>query len=131
MKKIKAQTSIEFLILIGFILFFFVIFFVAINMNMQNKIEQREELLIKEIAVSVQDEISLAIKSSDGYSREFQIPEKLGNKDYEINIIENMVYLRAVDNSIALALPVPEINGDLIKGTNQITKQNNEVYLNL
>lgn len=126
----QAQSAIEFVILIGFILFFFTVFFLAIQGNMADKLKEKQNLAIKEVALTVQDEINLASRSSDGYYREFKIPEKISNKDYDINITEDMVYVRTQDGKSAIALPVATVTGGIDTGENIIKKENGEVKLN-
>jgi hypothetical protein len=126
----RSQSAIEFLILTGFLLFSFTILFVAIQGNMSDKLRERQELAVKSIAIAVQDEINLASQSIDGYYRQFKIPEEINGKDYEINITDGTVYLRTVDKRYAIALPVQNVTGDLIRGTNTIKKEGGEVKLN-
>lgn len=126
----KSQTSIEFMILLAFVLFFFVLFFLAIQEINADKIKERKNLRIKEIALSVQDEINLALETSDGYYREFEIPEKIEEQEYDINIVEDMVYIKTQDAKYAIALPVAEVAGQIVKGQNYIRKENGIVYLN-
>ena len=130
MKNKKAQSAIEFIILIMFLLFFFILFFVSIQESMSDKVKEQKNLVVKEIASTVQDEINLASKASDGYSRKFKIPEKISNQDYYLSITGEMVYLKTLDEKSAIALPVPEITGQVIKGENTIRKENGVVYLN-
>lgn len=129
-KSKSSQSAIEFLILTGFLLFSFTVFFVAIQGNMSDKLKERQEIAVKNIAVAVQDEINLASQSMDGYYRQFKIPEEINGKDYEINIIEGLVYLKTLDGKYAIALPVQNVAGDLVKGTNTIKKENEVVKLN-
>lgn len=126
----KAQSAIEFVMLVGVVLFFFTIFFITIQENMSDKIKERKNLIVSETALSIQQEIELASESGEGYFREFKIPEEIGNQDYNVTIIEDMVYVRTVDEKYAVALPVLKINGQVVKGSNFITKQNGEIYLN-
>lgn len=130
LKVKKSQTAIEFVVLVALALFFFTGFFLAIQANMSEKIRQRQDLVIKDIAIAVQDEINLASQSIDGYSRKFEIPEKAGTRDYEINITEGLVYIRTTDGRNAMALPVTDVTGDVKKGTNVIKKENGEIKLN-
>lgn len=125
----KSQSAIEFMILVGFILFFFTLFFLAIRENMSDKLNERKNLAVKEIALSVQNEINLALKASDGYFRPFEIPEKINNQDYDISIVEKMVYVNLQDKH-AIALPVANITGEIKKGKNEIKKENGEIKLN-
>ncbi|MDP3026962.1 MAG: hypothetical protein Q8N63_04590 [Nanoarchaeota archaeon] len=129
----RSQSAIEFFILTGFLLFSFTIFFVAVQWNMSDTIREREELAVKNVAVTVQEEINSASQSMDGYYRNFTIPEKINGRKYEINITGGeTVYLRTVDGRYALALPVQKVTGDLVKKPliNTIRKEDGVVYLN-
>ena len=128
-----SQSAIEFLIITGFLLFSFTVFFVAVQGNMSDKVRERQELAVKNVALTVQDEINLASQSMDGYSRNFKVPEKINGKDYEINATEGIVYLRTVDGKYAIALPVKNVTGELKKepDINTIRKENGIVYLNV
>lgn len=127
----KSQTSIEFIILLGFAFFFFIVFFAVIQGNMSDKVRENQNQAMKEAALSVRDEINLAHESSNGYQREFQVPQDLAGKDYNINITENMVYLRTLDGKNSIALPVAQLIGNVQKSSNIIRKQNNTIYLNI
>lgn len=132
LKYSKSQTAIEFVILIAFVLFFFVTFSLVIQGNMSDKLREKKNLAIKEIALTVQDEINLALESTDGYSRQFKIPENLNGQEYEISINEGMVYIITVDKKYAMALPVGNVIvvNPIQKGLNTIKKENGKVYLN-
>ncbi len=97
---------------------------------MQSKYEQRTGLQLKEIASDAQSEINLALEASDGYSREFEIPDRVGNSDYDIRIVDEMVYVNTTDSLHALSLPVPNVTGNLRKGNNTIRKEEGEIVLN-
>jgi uncharacterized protein (UPF0333 family) len=126
----KGQGALEFLILIGIVIFFFTLFFVLISQSMGDNQKEKRNLAIEEIAISVQDEINLASKSSDGYSREFKIPNDIDGKNYNITIVDDLVYVKTSDNKEAISLPIMNINGQIEKGNNLIKKQNGSVYLN-
>jgi uncharacterized protein YpmB len=126
----RGQSTIEFVIIFGFILFFFVLFFAAIQKNIAEKNHEKDQKIVQNIALEVQNEISLAAESSEGYYREFSIPQNIMGKDYEISIEDNVVYAR-MGEKIAMAYNVPLINDcSLIKGANIIKKQGGVVYLN-
>jgi uncharacterized ion transporter superfamily protein YfcC len=130
MKNKKAQTASEFTILVAFVLFFFVIFFLVIQEKTGEKVQERQNFLLKETAFNILDEINLALKASEGYFRVFNVPEKIGSRDYEIQIIEDMIYLRTTDEKNSIALPIPEVQGNIVKGENNIKKQNGEILIN-
>jgi len=126
--SIKSQGAIEFLIISGIVIFMFTVFFVAIQANTEERNKENEAIIIKNLALSVQDEIFLALKSSDGYIREFQIPQLISGKDYEISIIDNFVHVKTSQNAVSLKLD--DFTGNIKKGINIIKKQNGKVYLN-
>lgn len=126
----KAQGSFEFLIIIGGAMFFFVSFFAIMNINMSEKLKQENLLNIQKLAEKIQTEISLAEKTSNGYYREFEIPQTISNRDYNVTLAEGNVYLITEDEKYAIALPIAEVYGDIQKGINIIQKQEGKIYVN-
>jgi hypothetical protein len=129
-KKSRAQSAIELLILSSMLLFFFVVFFTVIQENTTQRARERQALVVKGIAIGVQDEINLATKSGDGYQRNFSIPAQIGGLDYTINISADSVYVRTLDTSSSIALPVYPVIGQPFRGMNTIRKINGIVYIN-
>lgn len=125
---IKAQGAMEFLILFGFVMFFFVAFLLVIQMNIQERNFERERVLAQDLALSVQNEISLASESSEGYYREFFVPDTILGKNYEIEILEDRVYVHG--DKIGISYKLFPVQGDIQKGINSIKKENGTIYLN-
>ncbi len=109
-------------------MFFFTLFFLAIQTNIEERNREKENLIIKNLALSVQDEIDLATKASDGYFRGFDVPNLISGKDYDIELIDGSVYIKTARN--ALSLQVDDVIGQIQKGKNMIKKENGKVYLN-
>lgn len=127
----KGQSAIEFIIIIGAVTFFFLAFLMAIQQNLADERERNIDFSAKEIALTVQNEIDIASKATDGYYRTFKIPERLLNLEYDIDIVgQNVVYIRTDDESHALSLPVANVTGNVQKGSNIIEALNKTVYLN-
>ncbi len=124
----KSQSAIEFAVIFGFILFFFIAFFAVIQLNQSEKNKEKEKLIIQNVALDVQDEINLAAQSSDGYYREFNVPLNIFGREYNITLIDGMVYVNTSD--FGVSYNIFEVNGTLTKGTNRIRKENGAVYLN-
>jgi len=130
METKKAQVGMEFIIILGALLFFVALFLLTIQGNMQNKIYRRENIMVKEIALTVQNEINLALQSMDGYTRNFSIPKKAGNLNYEINIISGAVYINAGAGKHAMTFPVAEVTGNINITENTIKKIDGVIFLN-
>src|SRR3989338_8502223 len=110
----KSQTAIEFLILFAAALLFFALFFAIINERISEKNKEKEMILIKNLALSIQDEINLAARATNGYQREFSVAEKISSKDYYINITDDRIYIKTDKN--AISYPVEKIEGSIKKG---------------
>lgn len=126
----KSQTAMEFVVLVAALLFFFISFFIALEGNISSKSREKTTKMFNEVAFIVQDEINLASRSSDGYYREFRVPDDVNGLNYEINLMENMVYLKSSDERYAVAFPVKNYTGNVVKGNNIIKNQNGSVRLN-
>lgn len=130
MENKKAQGALEFMILTSFLLLAFTVFFLIVNEQTQDKLKEKENLMIKQIVVSIQDEINLASQSTNGYERTFKIPENLNGENYTIGIGDDLVYIKTLDEKFAIALPIAKVEGNILKGTNKIKKENEVVTLN-
>lgn len=131
MKKTRAQSAIEFVVLVGVVLFFFIGFLYAVNVNLGDRAREEKRTAVRDAALIIQDEIALASKSSDGYRRSFEVSDKiLGSFDYNVDITAGFVYVRTTNGDNAIALPVLNVSGNVQKGTNSIRKDSGQVYLN-
>lgn len=126
----KSQSAIEFIILIGAVLFIFLTLSLIFQQNLQEKNAKKRNQEIFNLAKSVQQEIDLATVSSDGYQRTFTLPNKIINADYNATLTDNFVYIYTLDNRHALSLPVKNLSGQIQKGNNIIRKINGSVFLN-
>lgn len=130
----RSQSSIEFMILVAFILFGFLAFFAFIYGSISDNVIKRNNQELLDIADIVKEEIDLAYESSDGYRRVFKIPSKIDNLDYDINITDDFVYIRTNNGKYSASIPIKEINNSgssgLIKGGNIIEKIDREVFIN-
>ena len=126
----RGQSAIEFLILVGAMLFVFVLFLGLFQKNIGEKIVEKRNYALTELALTIQNEINLASEASNGYSRTFEIPKDILGSDYDVNITSGMVYARTRDGVHALALPAQNVTGDMNKTSNTIRKVNGTIYLN-
>lgn len=125
----KGQGAIEFMIIFGVILVFFVLFFAIIKGNHSDKNKEKIDTLLRNVALDLRDEINIAASASEGYTRNFTLPNNVLGNDYTV-ILTNFgdVYLTA--EGYAVSYSASTINGQPVKGINQIRKEHGEVYLN-
>ncbi|MBU0907051.1 MAG: hypothetical protein KKD18_02975 [Nanoarchaeota archaeon] len=131
MKKNKAQSAIELFLLIGAVLFFTLGFMSIFQQSIAKKSLEKREFEMQELARSVQNEINIAAKSTDGYLRKFNIPGKIAGAEYSISLNEGYLYLNTTDGKHAMAIQSQNATGQLIVGaTNTIRKINSTIFLN-
>lgn len=129
MENEKGQSTIEFLILIGAVFFFFIVFLYIVQINISDKAGEEKSVAIEEIGSTIQDEIILASESGEGYERSFILPNDVAGVDYNVSIGEGVVYVRTVDGKHAIVLPVFNVTGQPQKGENIIRKEEG-IFLN-
>ena len=126
----SGQSSAEFIIIIGGILIFVIGFFVAIEANRADKVNENRNLYMNDAALAIKDEINLAHSASDGYSRNFRVPGNAFGIEFNATIREDFVYLYSYDGKHSLAYPILNVTGEVEIGENTIEKINGSVYLN-
>jgi hypothetical protein len=126
----KAQSAVEFIILLGVMLFIFLAYTQVFQKNLAEKSKEQRVFLIQDLALTVQNEIDLASSSTSGYERTFKVPEKILNIEYSISLVDNSVYVITNDNKIATSLPIQNVTGEIQKGDNFIKKNESGVYIN-
>ena len=126
----KGQSSIEFIILIGALMFATISILLILESSVSDKTKEKTNLEFKENARNIQNEITLANSATNGYQREFELPARLGSMNYSISLTNSFIYIESEDKKYALALPVYNVTGNIIKGKNIIRKLNDIVYLN-
>lgn len=126
----KSQSSMEFFTLVG-LAFVAVIIFVAVSANEVKEFrDQKEFFLIKDLALKLQKEVSIAASVEDGYERIFNLPDKLENiVDYSMRIRNNTITINSSKTVFSVA--IVNVTGDFTKGSNKIEKRNNgRIYVN-
>ncbi len=126
----RGQTTVEFMILVAGVLFFFITALLIFQMQIGEKAVEQRRAAINGLASSVGEELRIAEQASDGYHRTFKVPEKLLNQDYEIMILDGNLFLRTSDGKESLSFYVSNVTGEIRKGQNSIVKENETIYLN-
>ena len=126
----KSQTAIEFFVLTGLVALTIVIFMLASLDQIKEFQDKKEYILLKDMALKLQAEVTLAATSEDGYQRQFTLPDKLGKTvNYTITIKNNETIV--VNSDISLyAVSIPKVIGNITKNTNTITKTGGVINLN-
>lgn len=130
MKNIKSQSSMEFFALVG-LAFLATILFAAITVNEVREFSnQKEFLMIKDLALRLQKEVSIAALVEDGYERKFALEDKLEDKvDYFIIVTNTSINVNSSKSAFSVRIPL--IYGkNFTKGSNKVEKINGRIYVN-
>src|SRR3989344_6768059 len=119
---VRGQVAAEFMVLVGVLIFVFTLILGIIAGEAYNINKEKTDQLGNDIAAKAQKEISLAARVSDGYSRVFILPGKIGNKDYSISTSEGRVVVSI--EGYDFWRTIPSVQGNIKKGNNIINKTN-------
>ena len=125
------QASLEFFVLVSLLIIILtgVMYFSSSYYYQFNQFQIYSEA--SKISQSIANEINLALKAGDGYSRIFYIPERILNAiDFEINVTSYRVYVYWNGGSTQSVIYTKNIIGSLKKGENWIRNVNGEIYVN-
>jgi hypothetical protein len=138
----KSQTAIEAALLIGFLLFVFSAFVIAMNTRLDSVVKDKNAMLLKSVNALIKSEVDMATRAQDGYRRNFELPQKLEGLNYNISLhnaeeigggfseLSTMfVNNTGVSGDDVLFLP-PKINGAPIRGNNTIARQKGYICFN-
>ena len=125
---VKCQSGLEFIMLAGIIMFMFIVIFAVTSIKAIDLNNKQNVIIGEDIITKIQKEVNLAARVKSGYSREFFLPEKLGQNDYNISIAGNEVILSERENEFSRV--IPPITGNITKGKNAIRKTNGVIYIN-
>ena len=124
----KAQSSFEFLLLIGVVFVGVILIIGATYQDIAATTQKKEFLLVQDVAYVVQNELVLAAQVEDGYHRSFLLPALLNGRTYSATIVGNSVTIST--QKATYSVRIPSVQGSLAKGMNNITKEDNIVVLN-
>ncbi|MEK6984685.1 MAG: hypothetical protein AABX33_08990 [Nanoarchaeota archaeon] len=124
----KAQISVEFFIFVGIAVLIAIAFEIASLQYLNDFRIQKENDAVKDLALKIQRELLIATYVQEGYAREFEVPDKLDNIQFEIKTQNSVFYIQSAHAYLLLAIPF--IVGNVSKGTNIINKTNGAIYIN-
>lgn len=125
---LKAQVSGEFFIFVGLSLLIALAFELASLQQLNDFRLQKENELVKDLALKLQKEVFLAANVEDGYIRVFDVPNKLDNIDYSILMGNTTITINSSKSIYIVA--IPSTIGNLTKGINTINKTGGVIYIN-
>ena len=102
-------------------------YFAVSNSYLNLIYRQKDVISGQDLAKQIKNEINLASRVENNYMRTFQLPEKIGDKDYEIEIIDREVIIRIDDLDYVELLTINiDENPGLEQGDTVIIERNSE-----
>lgn len=129
----KAQTALEFLIMISLALVVFTTFYAVFSHKEMRALKRENSLRGESIADKVAYELNLALVQEDGFSSEFQIPSQLAGKTYNLSINQtdagSIIFLGWGDQFVTTTTAAPQVEGQVKPGTNRIENQEGVLHV--
>ena len=125
----KGQSSFELLLIVAFLL---LIFGGILYVIRAKTVETNEELVeegARNVAQTIEEEIKIAKGVGDGYTREFDIPYDISDKEYEVRLIKDRELVVRVDDQEHVVFIPEDVVGTVQKGKNLIEKIDGIVYI--
>lgn len=119
MKK-KSQSSIEFVLLLSFMLFIGLGFFLILQGQIIDVSEKNDQQYLSEINSIVMDEVKLAKSSMKDFHHLFSLPTNVMGQPYEIEIQDNKELILKQRDKTQLNFLSEEVIGVLYLGENII-----------
>ena len=130
MRRIEAQASIEFMILVSILSMILIVVLYG-DISIRQKLislKSRQEAI--DLCDRIAFEINSAIKAGDGYTRKFYVEKNLfGVSDFNISIEGYAVVIDWNGKPSICNIITSDVNGNLKKGWNLIKNVNGSIYV--
>lgn len=124
----KAQSSLEFVLLVSFALLIGSSFLYVVQQNLASTQKDKDEARVMQLINLIETEFVLAEKSPEGYKRTFLLPSSIDGVDYEIRGTDglyNDIVVTYKENNFIYFIP----NALTIKyGVENLKKGENNIY---
>jgi cysteine-rich repeat protein len=102
----KTQISVEFILMISFILFMFIILLVVFSNKMNEAVKENNQLQAQNVKEQLYGELYNALKAMNGYNRSFNMSATADLKPFRLSLEdEEMLVINYTDNLYVYPLP--------------------------
>ena len=124
-KQHKAQSSVEFVILITFILIVFTVITIFVQARISEANQVKEKTYINQLKNIIFNEIKIAKNMPVNYTKEFMLPLYIEGTSYNIDIIDGIEVIITYKDREYIYFLTQDFNeySDLGPGINLITKK--------
>jgi hypothetical protein len=126
----KAQSSIEFTIIVGVMVFVLLGIFIFVQGRSVGIHKDNMNRAMEEVANIIRSELSLATATEGTYQRVFLIPERAMDYEYNVSITSNKELSISMYGSEYLVFTNENISGYIARGKNLISKKGSNITIN-
>lgn len=126
----KAQSSLEFLVMVTFLLMIFALFYGSLVSRNSQLAEDRRAMQALLAAEDAAYEINTAIIEGHGYAKNFTLPADLYGENYSITVEPGLVFVDWAQNSRFASVMLADSSCALHPGTNSIENVEGAVLCN-
>jgi hypothetical protein len=124
----SGQVAFEFVLLVAVLFTAVIIFTSFVRDNFDEVQSDTDYFRLKDVALSVKAELSLAVALEDGYQRAFFVPLTLDGTEYNVSQDAGSIMFSTAEAEYVVS--VPPYSGNLTKGNNVIRKVDGQVEVN-
>jgi len=117
----------EFVILTGFMLLAFLIFYIVIQSKLVEANKDNVDTSAKQVELLVVNELKLAESVTDGYYREFELPSNVDGLDYTVDIIPGVSNTPEIVIKYNGKERVYFVSGGYVDNTSRVGKGRNNI----
>ncbi len=125
----RAQATVEFVILIGFLFLIFLGFSALLQSRFVQVSHSNTQARLQQVASIVITEADLAESVGDGYSRVFEIPFTVGGLNYSLDIQDNQDLTLVFQGDEYVYFMNQVVFGQVGRGRNLITNKGSLVNI--
>ena len=127
MSHTKAQASMEFIVLISFVLLIFAVFTPFLWKQQNEILSERKTLTAEKIALIIKKEVDMAVMFGSGYERNFTIPNDILGSNYTISIHGKILVLNWNSGETQEILITNKTSGIPSPGKNKISNEDDVI----
>ncbi len=127
--KRRAQVSIEFLMVIAFMIMAFSVYFAYLSERSLKYADIEKKSTAESIAHYVAETLDSALLVGDGFSRVVELPPTIKGEDYSINITNGLVIVSFNEYVVYSPTLVKSIVGTIKPGKNTISNVGGVIHV--
>ena len=125
----KSQSATEFIVLTSFMMLVILSFVALTSSRLLESSQENNQKTAEDIAAVVYNEVESAKTLHEGFSRVFELPERVNGATYVISIVDSRELIVSYQDTEFVKFLPPNVSGNVSRGPNEISKSKGVIYL--